>query len=211
MRKTKTKITLGILGTIGVGILTNALWDAIRPATRSFYEFLLNISILGIDKFKDGIYLDIAKGHHEIFSINTYGLIIGILLSFVILSLLIAARRVLKEDEDHAFAKSIDKLFSWPKQATPKGFLTFILIYTVFAITIISLNLVKETYINDAITYYEQMLSITAPYLSSEEYIQIESEFAQIKNKSDYQFVVRKLELTASEHDLETPEFSFIF
>lgn len=211
MSKIKTKITLGVLGTIVVGILTNALWDVLKPATKFLYEFILNVSILGIDKFKDSIYLDIAKGHHEVFSLKTYSLIIGVLMSFIVLSILITARRVLQENENHAVANAIYKFFTWPKLITAKSFLVFILIYTVFVVTIFSLNLAKDTYINDATTYYEQILSITAPYISSEEYLQTKSEFAQIKNKADYQSVIKKLELMASEHNLEIPKFSFVF
>jgi hypothetical protein len=201
----------GVIGTILLGIVSSALWDGIKPVSRFLYEKTLNISVLGIEKFKDGIYQDIAKGYHENVSLEIFVLINSIILSFVIVSLLMLSVRFLYTNGDEDTARKILKVIRWPRTLNKRLFFIFFLLYTVFFLTVFSLNLVKTNYINQAVTYYNQMILITKPHMSEDELQQLQSQFAQIENKSDYVEVVNNLRHITEENSLKEPEFNFIF
>jgi len=82
----------GVVGIIILGVITNATWDLLKPIGSFLFRVILNLSVLGIGKFKDGIYREIAKSFHEDVSlkifINVSGVFFAFLISFVLFSLL---------------------------------------------------------------------------------------------------------------------------
>ena len=211
MNFTKSKIALGVAGTIFLGVISSAIWEGVKPFTKWVYEQALYVSVLGIDKLKDGIYIDIAKGHHENASLEIYTLIYSILLGSIIGIMVIAALLHMYENGNDGMANKLKKLIEFPRKLQGRSFLLFIIFYTIFAVTIYSFDLVKTKYINEAVTYYEQLVSIVTPYIEQQQIDQMNSEFAQINSKSDYESVINNLLEIVDENNLEKPQFSFIF
>lgn len=211
MNLTKPKIAIGIIGTILLGVVSSAIWDGIKPLTKSAYEYTLYVSVLGAEKLKDGIYRDIAKGHHENASIEIYALINGVLIGLILSVLLVTSIVHMHENGNAVIAQKLKNIIQWPRHLSTRSFLVLVFLYAVFSVTVFSFNLVKTKYINEAVTYYKQLLTIVTPYVESSEIHHIESSFGQIKNRSDYELVIMNLHRIAEENNLVKPEFSFIF
>jgi hypothetical protein len=129
----------------------------------------------------------------------------------VLLTFLVRKRIALKEDVEKT-PTFTDKIFLYQKDLLKKSwFVWFILLYAIFAGTIFTLDSVKEKYINNAITNFEQLSKIVRPYISEEDNIKYVSIFSQIKNKDDYVNLISKLQNIAKDNKQSTPEFNFTF
>lgn len=201
----------GLFGTIILGVVSSAIWDGIKPLSRFLYEKTLYVSTLGIEKYKDGIYQNIAKGYHENVSLEIFDLLNSMLLSLIFVTMVSYVLIYLYKNGDHVVVKKVADFIGWPRTLSKTSFTIFILFYTVFILTFFTLNLVKTKYQNQAVVYYSQMIAIVTPYLSKDDVNKFHSEFAQIKNKSDYVSIINDLEEVAQKNNLEKPEFSFIF
>lgn len=205
----------GIAGVILLGVLTNAIWDALKPLTAYLFKLTLNLSVLGVDKFKDNIYLEIAKGMHEGTSlqifITVYSLLLGFIFATVLMVFLIRRKILLTED----VAKSlnfIDKIYNYQKKLPRKSwFVWFLLLYTLFTGTIFVLDLTKQKYINNAVTNFEQLSKIVRPYITEIDEEKFISNFSQIRNKKDYVLLMSKIESIAKDNNLNIPDFSLTF
>jgi hypothetical protein len=207
----------GVIATIILGIITNAIWDGIKPITQYLFELILNLSIFGIEKFKDGIYAEIAKGMHEGPSLQVFLTVYSFLLSFIIVvvisTILLRRKMILRENGlNNEKQTTVDKIISFQNNLSKKSsFVWFLVFYTLFVVTIFSLDLVKQKYINSAVTNYEQISKIIRPYISEEQNLQYISNFSQIKNRSDYVNIVDKLKQIAQDNKQSVPDFSFTF
>lgn len=201
----------GLLGTVVLGVLSSAIWDGIKPLSRFVYEKTLYVSTLGIEKYKDGIYQDIAKGYHESVSLEIFVLINSILLSLIFVTMVTCTLVYLCRDEDHVVTRKVVAFLRWPRTFRKRYFVVFVVFYTVFVLTFFTLNLVKTKYANQAVVYFTQMITIVTPHLSEQEINEFHSNFAQVKNKSDYVSIISSLEDVVQKNNLEKPEFNFIF
>lgn len=80
-----------------------------------------------------------------------------------------------------------------------------------FVGTIFTLDSVKQKYINNAVTNFNQLSKIVRPYVSEEEYIGYTSTFSQIRKKEDYVNLINKLGDIAKDNNQSVPEFDFTF
>jgi len=87
----------------------------------------------------------------------------------------------------------------------------FLVFYIIFFGTIITLGSVKQMYINESITRFNQLLKVVGPYISNEQKTLYESSFAQIRNGYDYDKLIESLEKIAKEKQQKIPEIGFIF
>ncbi len=196
-----TKYILSLIGIVLLGSLSNPAWDfVVKPLCVLLYKITLNISVLGLEVFKNQIYRDIAKGFHEHPSLQLY----GIVLSCAIVAYLFLGLRLLKK-----------KFTSQQKVDSPplaKNYIFYaILLCCGFSAGFFFVQLTKESYINNAITHYNQLVQITKPYITQDEFDLYNSRFAQIRNKDDYSKLIRELEGIASEYSLLVPNFKFVF
>jgi len=195
-----------ICGTILLAIVGSALYENLF---RDFFSFigrgLLTISTLGIEKLKDDIYLEIAKGFYENVSIQVLGIIFSVLFG-IIFGMLFAMLRADKED-----GIKESKIRIWLRVNRNKVKI-FFLFYTflVFGISILSVS--KISYINKSISYYNQLLKIASPYLTTDQEKGINASFAEIQNKSDYVSLVEGIEQIIKSNNQRLPKPpSFIF
>lgn len=69
-------------------------------------------------------------------------------------------------------------------------------------------DLTRFSYVNSAITHYQQIMVITAPYVDEFKRKEITSSFGQIKNKDDYVAIIQHLEHIARQNQQYVPPFS---
>lgn len=197
-----------VIGALIIAVIGSALWENIFRGLFSFFgKGLLIVSTLGIQKYKDNIYTDIARGFYEGVSLQILYLFLGILLAIVI-SLVLATFRKLNDSEDEKHqSKIIDWLFSTKRRAK-----WFLLIYTFFLVSVCLLSLSRATYTNKSIAYYNQLLKIATPYLTEDQEKGYDSKFAQIKNRYDFIQITKDLEMIVVNHNQKLPDPpSFIF
>lgn len=175
--------TKTILGGVVVAIVGSALWENIfRDIMNWSGKFLLTVSTLGIQKYKDDIYINISHGFYEGTSLLILSLATSILCGFIFAFALI----IFKEKDNKEKNESKNYIIKeWLKNHKFFSKLIF-LIYSLFVVGVIILSFVKIEYINRSIAYYNQLKNIASPYLTLEQEKVFNSKFAQIKNKEDY-------------------------
>lgn len=210
MKKLK-RLTGGVVGAIVLGLVTNALWDILKPVSHTLYKTVLYISVLGIEKLKDGIYQEISKGMHEGVTLELYILINAVLLGLIIAICFAALVVRLRKSGKVTLAVKLERATLLSRHVGVWSFVSFIAVYMVFAVTVVSFSLVKTKYINQAITHYLQVLTIAKPYLNSNQVEKFNSEFAQIKNSKEYKNLINEIEDVLKDNQLEKPEFEILF
>ncbi|MCX6723235.1 MAG: hypothetical protein NT094_04215, partial [Candidatus Staskawiczbacteria bacterium] len=168
-------------------------------------KILLTFSTLGIEKYKNNIYLDVAKGFYEQPSLQILALVFGIIFGVLFGMLSI----ILKKRKDEVVPQS--KINEWLVSNTNKVKIILIF-YILFVLSFSFLSLARVTYINKSIAYYDQLIKIASPYLALDEEKVLNSDFAQIKNKNDYLELTNNLEQIIKKQNKKLPEPpSFIF
>lgn len=208
------KILIGITGFLGlliVGGLSNGVWEYIlQPLTNFLLQSALYVSTLGINSYRDDIYLQVAKNFHESSSIVLYALFIttilaigaGIFLSSFILSDL---KKKIKA------GTGIGKYKKFVKIVDHKLSRYIIFAYLIFAFAFFTIDIIRETYINESITYYTQSLKIITPYISSKQHNDFESKFSSIKNRQDFIDLISQMRVIADNNKTNLPKFDFVF
>ena len=191
-----------IVVTIVLGALGSGLWEwLLKPALTGTSEFVLNIATLGLEKFKDSLYREIAFGFREEPSLRVFSVLYNMLPSFLIGFYigLILIRSSLKSAENGILVTA-QKVFD----LILKPIFLFVAFLLVFSIVQSS----QVTYINRAITHFNQLFAIAAPYLSEQQRLMNRSEFARISSKADYERVVADLRSVCMKNGVKPPEFS---
>lgn len=196
-----------IFWTVGLAIVASAIYESLfRPTANWLFKLALNLSTLGLEKYKDNIYIEIAKGFHEDISLDLYKLFIGLLLGFVISLIFILIKLKNQGDNDafiHKFFKAQNKIINSN---------IFLSAYFLIVLIVTTLNIVQTVYINNAITYYDQLIAITSPYVDPHQIQIFNSEYAQIANKQDYIKLINQLNIIGDTGNQRLPKkISFIF
>jgi hypothetical protein len=198
----------GILLTLVLGALGSPVWEFIlKPLLTFTAKPLLYISTLGIMTYKNGIYVQIAQSFHEDISMRTYMLIVSAL-SGLILGYLLA---VFSFDKNIGSDQRSPKLSMISKVFKNRLGRYLILLYAIFVVSFMTIDLAKENYINSAITYYYQSLKIVSPFISNSQEEELTSQFSSIKNKEDFVIVTNELKQLANKNKLMLPKSDFIF
>jgi len=189
-----------ILATIGV-LLLGSIWNRITEPFFDFSQnFFLNIISFGIKKYKDQIYLEVAKNFHENISSEIF-LLFSTLLSSIILFMLLTI--FLKK----FFVKFNEKFKEHMLSDDKKIVKIIIFFYLIFAFGLLNSLILKTYFINRSIVRYNQLFNITAPYVTENERLIIQSEFGQIKSKNDYDEIIKSLIQTAKQNNIEVKNF----
>lgn len=195
------KYILSLVGIIILGSLSNPVWEfIIKPLCTTFYKIVLNISTLGLTILKNKIYLEIAKNFHERNGLEIYTLILSFMIAIYFIFVVKFIRRKFFENHKESTLSPFQGPISY----------IFLSIF-IFAIAFLTVQSVKENYINSALTHYNQLIFIDKPFISQNEFDLYNSRFSQIKNKEDYSSIVKELEEISMQHNLVVPEFRFTF
>ncbi|MGA7952252.1 MAG: hypothetical protein WCA07_01915 [Gloeobacterales cyanobacterium] len=188
--------------------------------------------------FKNSLYVDIAQGHPEEpslsllkFSLSALpGAILGILLTF-------PRQSTIKQPKEHIEMvqskepmeteqskeqlgqlrerlEQLNERISIEKEQLSgieknrrriliQGGLLFL-----FLITFSVIYSLRVSYVNRAITNFNQLLAISSPHLTPDERLKQISLFAQVRNRDDYFKIVTDLSTACEQNKLKVPEFS---
>lgn len=177
--------------TLILGALGSGLWEiAVKPIFSLLMTLALNVVTLGLESLRNDMYADVARGFHEAPSLMLLGITITGSVGFL---------------AGYLFG---GWYFPKTKGGNGSGLLFSLKLIILFGVILIFFILFRSTYINRAITHYEQMTAIVAPYITEHEKIDIKSKFAQIKTKDDYVRIINRLTQVAQENKLYVPTFS---
>lgn len=208
-RQSALRWSLGILGVIFLGALGSGLWQQIlQPLLR----LLLNVASLGIERFRDDIYMQVARGFNEssalsnyllliLFTLMAYGFVTGYFVGFFGLW----SRRQEPAERPEASVDAAREFLRRLRRFRTLGFVLVAVI--VFSVVTLLSSYARIAYINSAVSHYQQVLRVVSPYLQDTERELLESRFAQIRSKEDYVAIVERLEKTAENHGQFVPKF----
>ena len=190
----------GIIG----GIVASAIFlYFIQPILEYSSHLLINISNIFGNAFSDRLYQQIAhletQDNAFILVMVLFGMISGVLFSVGIV-LMSANYRAHKKDgaNEKEKPKAVKRNSKVLKHVLP--ILIFLLsIFPVISALSIFIQL-------STISSFKQHIRIIAPYITNQEEEVIISQWSQIRSKSDYQFIYRKLEGIAIKNKVTLPD-----
>lgn len=231
------KAILGLILALIVGGLGSGVWEYIfKPLLTWSADGILNIATLGVQSFKNDMYQEIAKGFHEASSLSLsnavyfwvgYGFVFSLFVftkktKEVVTNISDTGKKIdaleaVKNGEVELPEKCDinDQLFSLREnnsRLASKAQFTHKASYglLVLGVALFAWMLVvsaKAKYINSAIVYYEQSLSVVAPLATEDELSMIKSRFAQIASKNDYEELLVDISTIGERGQLNIPVF----
>jgi hypothetical protein len=189
-----------IVITILLGAIGSGLWEwLLKPSLMELSQFGLSVATLGVKAFKDSLYQEIAQGLHEEPSLRMYVVVFS-MLPIVVLGFVAgftSARRSARQGvAPSAFQSAVLRM----------GPVFVVSAYALLLISIIQAN--QLAYVNRAIAHFNQLLTITAPYVSEDARLAYKAQFAQVASAEDYGAVVAKLDDVCRAKALRCPTFS---
>lgn len=211
MESTKKLITRrNLIGLLAL-VFGPAIYEQIgKPFISVMGRFVLTISSLTINKFDENLYLNIAQNNHEYYSIKTlyfiYATIAAIYTVFLLRNFLFRFERKLLRKE-----KKQGHLLSLIFRIRP-NFALNILVFMMIGYNFF--QMARINYINSAVTYYNQSILIIKPYITSDEYNNFNSRFAQISNRGDFFKLVSEIKGVSDNKHVTLPlepNFTLLF
>ncbi|AGH95821.1 hypothetical protein [Pseudobdellovibrio exovorus] len=185
-----------LLGVVVVGLITNAIWDYYGRAfvTVAGDAILWIISVFNSTVI-DEIYKNAAKGFREEILLSFYNLVIGVLLA-VIFVMQIKIFKVFHKNSKANFNGSIES-----RKASAERSILIMYIMSAFLI----FQFTQKIRTNNLIAKYRQALTACIPYMEEVEVKQLESRFAQLQSKKEYELIYQYLESVAHKNNLHIP------
>lgn len=215
----------GLLTAAGVLGFQNGIWSYFtEPMLLRLRDFALNLMTLGVETYKDALYLHIAKGYHEHIAEQVLlGMTFLMIIAFMVYALLmfeVLRRLRLRHTPgyippvDHMF----DRLFRISRPHRPEDSPKILTI----ARTAVYVNLVilifagaqafsagiSASYINNAIAHYQQLRAIAAPDLDQPTLLRYDARFAGITKGADYKGIVKDLQTYLTAQKKPYPKFT---
>jgi hypothetical protein len=227
--KVSKKSILWAIGAIASAIASNALWDFLfKPLLLFTQNGVLTLTTFGIQRFKDAIYIEIAKGHYDraseaLFLIFT-GFLFALAVSAIAILFLLISRLKQRSQSISSRLNAIETGTVIVKPSTIESLRvrladaeqfgrsssrlffanTALITFTIVIGLIIT---VRVTYIGHAVAYYEQLIAIATPYLTDDKEKRTASEFAQIKTRNDYERIILELRSVVEMNGQSVPQF----
>jgi hypothetical protein len=222
----RAALIVTVLSALGV---TNGVWQWVTaPVLLWLRDLALNVITLGINRVKDGIYADVARGYHEhammlalVFLTFVSVTLPALLLIPLMKTSLRRMQRLLLDTSHMQVSKTSatsEAPLQWmfgnpihqPKQYYRRMKLFFLvaIAYTVLLAALFAAEVLRVSYATNAVTYYRQLHAIITPYATSADLVLYDSRFAQIHHASDYRQLVDELKNIASQHGAVLPDFN---
>lgn len=189
---------LGILGTLVLSGLGGGVWElALKPIFNFVGNGIINFLVNTSTSFSNEIYQSISLRSLDRFQAKTYSLIVMILGSVTIFVWFILFSRAKKKlDEELHGSELEEKEKNWPLR-NHKNFYIFMAFYFILGcipFVIYTYDGIKTNFIARKVIAFEYLLKVNGDVMNELEHRKIESQFAQIKNASDYEKIIKKLE-----------------
>ena len=227
-RQNVIRVVLGVAGTIILSAVGSGLWESVLgPGLHAGRNWILNSISLVFSGYKNEIYAQIARDNGGAASIQSLYVTIAIYFFLFVMAISdMAARQRTTEIGYDDLSRKLQADLNKPSdpEVTLEQLKVDVAkaavdvkrmrkyIYTVagmVAILVTShmISYLRISYVDSASGHYHQALSITSPYLSPEQRIEIESQFSQIKDRQDYATVLGRLTDEAKSHGVAIPSF----
>ena len=217
---------LYIVLTILLGALGTACWEAVlKPIFVHVGRPLLKVATLGTSSLRDAIYRDMAAR-------PTYKPALFLIL-FIVLGLsgvlgytgsryysshfeqppYVTKAQRQAELKDMSPERLDQERRNWEVEIheIEKELSSIWFSLTLFAFVVTALLQARYRYVSVAIAYFDQLMAITAPYLSNEDEKAFRSAFAQIASRNDYLTIVEKLRDHAHTHGVSKLPRFYVF
>lgn len=220
------KAISGAIGAILIGAVGSGLWQYVfDPALSSSSRAILNLATLGMESFKNDLYVEISKGLHERASLDLsiqFSSLLGLAMILLPIALTLKTKELEKrkikmlEELDQIEAgkeqkvRTVDELRTDIKNTNTRRVLIVLYVLIVIGIIFYTAQIVsskRQSYINSAITYFNQSIKIVSPFVDEIELRKLDSNFSQIKTPKDYQAILKHLETIAEKNEVKLPGF----
>jgi hypothetical protein len=177
-----------------MGAIGSGAWEYIlKPVVLRTSSITLEIATLGIKAFKDSVYKEIAQGHHEAASLGLFLFVFGMLPGMI---------------TGAFWGYYKEKSSNESKSISNKKPLFSLAMFSIFIVMFATIYCSRVSYVNRAVTNYNQLLSITRPYISQEDMMLSISKFSQIANKNDYVVLIDSLSKICVANHITPPTFT---
>lgn len=222
------KTLLTILATVVLGAVGSGVWQyVLDPVLKGGTNFMLELATLGVESYKNDIYIEVSKGYQELASHrmqSLFNVLIAMMCLVLSCSLVVSVKSIVKdhkglleevesmetgsirEYEAPDIAKIKSRLSEQHPRKTLKLAYFTVVLSGVFAIMLTILTS-SDRYINSAVTHYYQTQRIAAPYMTIEENMEIDSRFSQISSDEDYRQVLAELYSVTEEEGITLVNF----
>jgi hypothetical protein len=199
-------VVLGTFVTIFLGAVESGLWEiALKPGGYWFCHAVLTAATFGSKYLKDQVYLEAAKGNHEVIAENSthaIGLILFCLAGAII------GYAIAKLKSPNLNSDETTKLSSLRHKIKIELFHNLsVILCIIYILVIYSVGELKVSAANQAYTYFRQSTDICRPYISEHQTQQFESRFAALRSRDEYVEITNELKQIAASNHLNLPEF----
>jgi len=195
-KKKWLRAILATLGAILVGAVGSGVWESkLGPVLRAIRIGILDLISLTFKNYKDHVYHRIGLANTSVVDLLTLG----------VLCFFIAVVGFMKTEYDLTPESS-------PQPSPNKRAFYFWFGYSVyFAMVLVvllgSFTAAQMSYVESAIVHYNQALRIASPYMDMQQRLQIDADFAQVRNRQDYVTILEKLHKIAQDHGQKITKF----
>lgn len=205
---------VSILVTIFLGALGSGLWEAvIKPALHKLSKVIFTLLTFGAKRASDRIYKEAARGHHELPSLYVLLFIIAGTTGLLV-AVETQAYLVLEARDETAIPEECKKIEgSAEKRACIRAYyakrystvLPYLMLVSIFISVILLYRFIAINRANLIITYFNQCRAIAARYMSHEELLELDHDYALMENKEAYTALIERLNQITTKHDIKLP------
>ncbi|TNC85051.1 MAG: hypothetical protein CSH37_09045 [Thalassolituus sp.] len=205
-----------IVSALVLGALGSGLWDiAFKPLFKKLGDVLFSVLTLGISKAKDSVYLEAAKGNKEQGGMYVARHLAGIMSGFLIASCVLFLEAPQQVQESHDVAVSCQSVtdkkemiscvraINLEKIKTLESLMVVYVPLALFVAVILMYGSLWMGAVNRVVTDYNQYMIICRPYLSEEDFLYINKDYALMKNKKEFDLIMEKIKEVAEKNDIE--------
>jgi hypothetical protein len=194
-----------LMGAILVGALGNAAWEyALKPLLPWVSDFILDVATLGVQSYRDQIYLEVAKGNDERAAIAILAAVMAIPISFFLMTFLAVALRKKARPILSMFNKDIDDAI---KAGRAPWSIVLTLVAMGITVTFLLVSLVRTIYVVRAANHLEQFQRIVAPYVGADQRLILASRVAQMTTEAQYRQLIAEMTDISVHNHLAIPTF----
>jgi hypothetical protein len=206
-QRTKRRTAISVASAIGLAIVASALWDFLfKPGLAAFWSGALSVLTLGSQRVQDGLYADAAMDPTSSPSLFVLGMVSSLPLGMVGF---IAGRRRSRiqrakertELKDAGLEELIAKKTTLEKQlkiaeivVLVAGVLVALMFFAANLQTSIAISIWRA---------YQTNLRIVAPFISPSQRLSLDSRFAGMRTKADYEAISKELRNHATVNKLK--------
>jgi len=209
----KGKIFLSIVGSIVLGALGSGLWSLVETPVGFALRWFLNIVTFGAGSVRDSIYANASAGLHETGAIQVLLMVSSLMVAVPISGIgfaTISRRfgpffRVFSVSEDIPASSEDDTEYLQHRYKQLNKQLKILSLIGILCSSFVVVQVMMLNEENLVATTFNQYLRAVRTYISEQEALSLESQYAQMRTKSDYLAILKQLETVGDVHKIRRP------